>query len=169
MRTTSNLMANLELSRLPGKERIHMPAPTTTQSWLRTRDSVRIHIAFRLGQQRRRSGLKTFAALLVGLCTPRPTLRPRSRDRRRTAWGRYGSLNLVSSKTFTPYSLPVSPAHLPGFSPVVPGRFAPSASSNPRPQASAGNVAAYSRYDKSRAPMARRRNCALLGRHQQLE
>lgn len=58
---------------------------------------------------------KTFAALLVGLCTPRPTLRPRSRDRRRTAWGRYGSLDLVSSETLTPYSLPVSPAHLVGF------------------------------------------------------
>src|ERR1035438_6653469 len=90
-----------------------MPAPTTTQSWVRTRDVARIHVAFRQVQRRRRSGLKPpFAALLVGLCTPRPTLRPRSRDRQRTAWGRYGSLDLISSETFTPYSLPVSPAHL---------------------------------------------------------
>jgi hypothetical protein len=112
-RTISDLTANSELSRFPHKERIHMPAPTTTQSWVRTRDVARIHVAFRQVQRRRRSGLKPpFAALLVGLCTPRPTLRPRSRDRQRTAWGRYGSLDLVSSETFTPYSLPVSPAHL---------------------------------------------------------
>jgi hypothetical protein len=60
MRTISDLMANSELSRLPDKERIHMPAPTTTQSWVRTRDSARIHIAFRPFQQRRRSELFTF-------------------------------------------------------------------------------------------------------------
>ena len=53
-------MVDSELSRLPGKERIHMPAPTTTQSWVRTRDSARIHIAFRQDQRRRRSGLLNF-------------------------------------------------------------------------------------------------------------
>ncbi len=60
MRTVSDLAANPEPSRFPSKERIHMPAPTTTQSWVRTRDSARIHIAFRQDQRRRRSGLFNF-------------------------------------------------------------------------------------------------------------
>jgi hypothetical protein len=55
----AELMANSELSRLPDKERIHMPAPTTTQSWTRTRDFARTHVAFRQVQRRRRSELIT--------------------------------------------------------------------------------------------------------------
>ncbi len=61
-----------------------------------------------ISKHRRHPGSERFRGSMAGLCAPLPTLRPRPRERVRTARGRCGLLLLHRSGLAPPYSLPVS-------------------------------------------------------------